>query len=60
LRQMSLRFTGITHLYNQVTCRGTVTEMLEEQGERRARVSLVAENQYGQTKVVGDAVVALP
>ena len=60
IREMSLRFTGITQLYNQLTCSATVAELLEVAGERRARLQLLARNQYGQTKVVGEAVVALP
>lgn len=59
VRDIALRFTGITHLYNQVTCRATVLELLEHDGESRARLQVLAENQYGQAKVVGEAVVAL-
>lgn len=60
LRELDMRFTGITHLHNQITCRATVRELFEEQGERRARLDVLAENQYGQAKVVGKAVVAMP
>jgi acyl dehydratase len=59
VREMSLRFTGITHLYNRITCRATLLELIEVEGERRARLQVLAENQYGQSKVVGEAVVAL-
>jgi acyl dehydratase len=60
VREMSLRFTGITHLYNRITCRATLLELVEVDGEPRARLQVLAENQYGQPKVVGEAVVALP
>jgi acyl dehydratase len=59
VREMSLRFTGITHLYNRITCRATLLEHLEIAGEPRARLQVRAENQYGEEKVVGEAVVAL-
>lgn len=59
VREMSLRFTGITHLYNRITCRATLLERVDVGGEARARLQVLAENQYGQAKVVGEAVVAL-
>jgi acyl dehydratase len=42
-----------------ITCSGTVTELFEAEGERRARLSLQTTNQHGQVKLIGDAVVAL-
>jgi acyl dehydratase len=59
IRKLDLRFVGITHLYNQVSCTGTVVEKLEQDGERRVRVEIVASNQYGDKKVVGEALIAL-
>ena len=56
---MNFRFVAITHLYNQVTCTGKVLEKLEQDGERRVRVEILATNQYGDKKVVGDALLAL-
>jgi metal-dependent amidase/aminoacylase/carboxypeptidase family protein len=38
---------------------GSVTELFEVNGERRARLSLQTTNQHGQVKLTGDAVVAL-
>jgi len=60
IRKLELRFVGITHLYNQVSCSGTVVEKLEQDGERRVRVQIVAANQYGEKKIVGEALIALP
>ncbi|MCA0244828.1 MAG: MaoC family dehydratase [Proteobacteria bacterium] len=59
LRSLALRFTGITHLGHRPTCSGRVTETFEAGGERRARVELRCANQYGEDKIVGEAVLAL-
>jgi acyl dehydratase len=59
IRKLDLRFVGITHLYNQVSCTGRVVEKLEQDGEQRVRVEIVASNQYGDKKVVGEALIAL-
>jgi len=59
LRQFSVRFQGITHLGNAITCRGKVVELVDWHGERCARVEISASNQYGQPKIVGKALVAL-
>lgn len=57
VRRFDVRFQGITHLGNAIRCGGVVAEKLE--GERCVRVELRATNQWGQTKIVGDAVVEL-
>lgn len=59
LRRFDARFQGITHLGNAVRCRGRVVEKLVHGGERCARVELSSANQYGQLKIVGEALVAL-
>ena len=59
IRRLDLRFVGIAHLYNQVSCTGLVVETLEQDGELRARVEIQASNQYGDKKVVGMALIAL-
>jgi acyl dehydratase len=59
LRRLEVRFMGITHLGNAMTCGGRVSEKLEFNGEPCVRVELKSCNQFGQTKIVGDAVVAL-
>lgn len=60
LRKFSVRFVGITHLGNAMRCSGHVVEKLEIGGERCVRIEVRSENQYGQTKIVGEALVALP
>ena len=57
LREFNVRFAGITHLGNAVRCTGSVTEKLDG---KRVRVALQSANQFGQKKIVGEAVVALP
>ncbi|MDP2228003.1 MAG: MaoC family dehydratase [Moraxellaceae bacterium] len=59
LRSFEARFVGITHLQNAVTCTGRVVEKLEIDGERRVRVAIQSANQYGEVKVLGEAVIAL-
>lgn len=36
-----------------------VTEIVEQQGERRARIQLSNTNQHGQSTIVGEALVAI-
>ncbi|WP_321916120.1 MULTISPECIES: MaoC family dehydratase [unclassified Paraburkholderia] len=59
LRNVSVRFTGITHLGNQPTCTGEVVEKLEANGENRVKVAIRCTNQYGEDKLVGEATLAL-
>ena len=59
LREFGVRFLGITHLGHQITCTGTVVERFEAEGEQRIKVEVRTTNQYGETKIVGDAVIAL-
>ena len=60
LRRFDARFQGITHLGNAMRCSGRVVEKLEQDGERCVRIELQSANQFGQTKIVGEALVALP
>lgn len=59
LREYGVRFVAITQVHDAITCTGTVTELFEVNGERRARVSLQTANQAGLVKLQGDAVIAL-
>ncbi len=60
LRQFDVRFQGITHLGNALRCSGRVVDKFVHDGEARVRVEIRCENQHGQTKIVGEAIVALP
>lgn len=59
LRQFNVRFAGITHLGHQVTCTGQVVEKFAADGEERVKLEIRSANQYGETKILGDAIVAL-
>jgi acyl dehydratase len=60
LRRFDARFQGITHLGNAMRCTGRIVEKLDHNGEHCVRVELQSANQFGQIKIVGDALVALP
>ena len=60
LRRFDARFQGITHLGNAMRCSGRVVEKLAHHGENCVRIELQSANQFGQTKIVGEALVALP
>ena len=60
LRHFEARFQGITHLGNAMRCSGRVVEKLDYEGERCVRIALQSHNQFGQSKIVGEALVALP
>jgi acyl dehydratase len=60
LRRFDARFQGITHLGNAMRCAGRVIEKLEHGGERCVRIELQSANQFGQIKIAGEALVALP
>ncbi|AET94370.1 MULTISPECIES: MaoC family dehydratase [Caballeronia] len=59
LRQFGVRFVGITQLGHQITCTGKVVEKFEAEGEKRIRLEIQTANQYGEPRILGDAVVAL-
>lgn len=59
IRRYDARFAGITHLGNAITCSGEVVELMDIDGEACARVAVSSSNQYGQSKIVGEAIVAL-
>jgi acyl dehydratase len=60
LRRFDARFQGITHLGNAMRVSGRVVEKLIHEGERCVRIELQSVNQFGQTKIEGVAIVALP
>ena len=60
LRTFDVRFAGITHLGNAIRCSGKVVEKLVHNGERCVRVEISSANQFGQVKIVGSALIALP
>lgn len=59
LRKFDVRFQGITHLGNAMRCSGHIVEKLQHGGENCVRIEISSANQFGQTKIVGEALVAL-
>jgi acyl dehydratase len=59
LRKFSVRFVAIVHIHDRLTCTGTVTELFEEDGEKRMRLQLQVANEEAEAKVKGEAVVGL-
>ncbi|QQX82782.1 MaoC family dehydratase [Cupriavidus necator] len=60
LRDLKVRFTGITHLRDAPLCTGRITGRFEANGETRLRVEITCANQAGEAKIVGEAVVGVP
>lgn len=59
LRRFDVRFGAITHLGNAPVLSGKVLEVLEQDGETCARVQVEMRNQFGLSKIQGEALVAL-
>jgi acyl dehydratase len=59
LRRFDVRFQGITHLGNIVSCSGKVVGKIEQNGESLLRVEVRAINQFNVEKIWGEALIAL-
>ena len=59
MRTFSTRFAAITQLGARLTCEGHVTELFEHKGERARRLALTTKDENGETKLAGEAVIAL-
>lgn len=59
LRRFDVRFLGITHLGHVVRCTGEVLRLQEVGGEQQAVIEIRSVNQFGETRIAGEAVVAL-
>ncbi len=60
LRAFGVRFRGMTHLDDVITCTGTITDKYEADGEARIAGKVQAADQTGNVKVAGTFVAALP
>ena len=60
LRRFDVRFLGITQLGHIVRCSGEVLRLQEVEGERQAVIEIRSVNQFGDVRIAGEAVVALP
>jgi acyl dehydratase len=58
IRSFSTRFAAITQLGAELTCEGTVTELFEDKGEKRAKLALTTKDQNGEVKLAGEAIIA--
>lgn len=59
IRSYKTRFTAITPVGATVTCSGTLVDLHEEDGERRARLALRTQIDDGTVTMEGEAIVAL-
>lgn len=53
IRNISVRFTAITQLKAVITCKGIVEEKLTEEGENVVILFINAEDEQGETKILG-------
>lgn len=59
VREFGVRFAAITPVGAEVSCNGQVEEIVERDGERLAKLSLVASVVDGATTLMGDALVRI-
>ena len=59
LRSFSTRFVAITQLGARLTCEGHVSELIEHNGERCAKLALTTKDENGDVKLAGEAVIAI-
>ena len=59
LREFGARFVSITQVYDAITCKATIVDRFEADGETRIKLSVVATAQDGRETLNGDAIVAL-
>ena len=59
LRTFSTRFVAITQLGARLTCEGHVSELVEHNGERCAKLALTTKDENGDVKLSGEAIIAL-
>ena len=59
IRTYGVRFGSITNLKDKITCTGTVIEKFEKNGENCVKLEVKAQNQDGDVKLSGHAVIAL-
>lgn len=59
LRHLAAHFVGAMHDGDEIWCKGLVAELFDAGCERRARLEIAITNQFGERKIVGEAVVSL-
>ena len=53
LKKFGVRFKGMTHLDDEITCTGTITEKYEQDGQGFIAGKVQAADQHGDVKVAG-------
>lgn len=59
LRGFGARFVSITQVHDLIACQGRVSEIIDEERERRARIEVLATAQDGRQTLIGEAWVSL-
>ncbi|EJM38631.1 acyl dehydratase [Pseudomonas sp. GM33] len=59
IRFLSMRFVGITQLGHVPHLTGRIVEKYEADGEKRVRLQIQCNNQHGEPRLTGDAIVAV-
>ncbi len=59
IREIKLRFTGITHLQDAPLCTGRIVDKFEQAGEKRVRIELKTTVRGNTDTIMGEAVLAL-
>lgn len=59
LRSFETKFVSITQIGAEITCHGKVEEFMDANGERKARLALMAVDQHGDIKLTGEAIVII-
>jgi len=60
IRRFRARFVKLTWPGEVISCRGRVTHVTDEGGERLVECEVWSENQEGERKVTGNALLVLP
>jgi acyl dehydratase len=59
VRELSTRFSEMTHVGDALSCEAEIIEKMQADGEQRVKVKLTVTDQNGSIKLHGQAVVAL-
>jgi acyl dehydratase len=60
LKKIDVRFLGLTQIGHVIGCSGTVAEKFDLDGIPSVRLQIQTTNQYGETRIAGDALVVFP
>lgn len=60
IKSISVRFSAITNLHDEITCSADLVEITKSEDGPIGKYAIMARCQAGQTKLTGEAVIALP